>query len=100
MTLSSATKVAFGEGVDDDLAAGKPFADVVVGVAFERKRHPFRHECAEALAGRADEVELESYPPASLPCRNVASLRCPTIVPTTRLMFLIGNVRRNRSAAR
>ncbi len=38
---------------DDDLAAGEPLADVVVGVALERQRDPPRHEGAEALAGRA-----------------------------------------------
>ena len=45
--------------IDDDLAAGEPLADVVVGVAFERQRDPPRHEGAEALAGRAGELERD-----------------------------------------
>ena len=51
--LSSATNRDVLGGIDDDLAAGEPLADVVVGVAFERQRDPARHERAEALAGRA-----------------------------------------------
>lgn len=34
---------------DDDLAAGKALADVVVGVALQRERDALRHERAEAL---------------------------------------------------
>ena len=37
--------------VDDDLAAGEAFADVIVGVAFEAEGHAARDERAEALAG-------------------------------------------------
>jgi hypothetical protein len=40
MMFSSGTNVAFGRGIDDDLAAGKALADVVVGVAFEVKVMP------------------------------------------------------------
>ncbi len=38
-------------------AAGQALADVVVGVAVESERHAARHERAEALAGRAVEVD-------------------------------------------
>ena len=38
-------------------AAGESFADVVVGIAFERQRDAFSQECAEALAGGAGELE-------------------------------------------
>ena len=40
----------------DELSAGQPFADIIVGVAFERERDPARHERAEALAGRSRET--------------------------------------------
>ena len=45
--------------VDDELAAREALADVVVGVAFERQRHAVGQERAEALAGRAGEVNLD-----------------------------------------
>ena len=44
---------------DDDLAAGKALADVIVGVAFEGQGDAAREERAEALAGRAVELELD-----------------------------------------
>ena len=57
MMFSSGTKVEPAGGIDDDLAAGQPLADVVVGVALQDKGHAARHERAEALAGRALEVD-------------------------------------------
>ena len=42
-----------------DSSAGESLADVIVGVAFERQRHALRQKRAEALAGRAVEVELD-----------------------------------------
>ena len=59
MTFSSATNVEASRRIDDDLAAGQALADVIVGVAFQRQRHAARHERAEALAGRAVEVQLD-----------------------------------------
>ena len=41
----------------DDLAAREPLADVIVRVAFELERDASRNEGAEALAGRAGELE-------------------------------------------
>ena len=61
---------------DDDLAAGEPLADVVVGVALERQRDPARHERAEALAGRAGELELDrvvGQAGAAVPPRQLAA---------------------------
>src|SRR6266403_5948661 len=40
----------------DDLAARESLAEVIVGVAFECKRHATRHERAEALAGGSPEM--------------------------------------------
>ena len=45
--------------IGDDAAAGEPFAEIVVGVAFKLERDALRNECAEALAGRAAELEVE-----------------------------------------
>ena len=45
--------------VDDDLAAGQALADVIVGVALEDKGHAVGEERAEALAGRALEVDAD-----------------------------------------
>ena len=39
-------------------AAGKTFAEIIVGVAFELERYPRRHEGAEALPRRALEVKM------------------------------------------
>ena len=45
--------------IHDDLAARQSLADVVVRVALERQRDAARHERAEALAGRAGELQLD-----------------------------------------
>ena len=37
--------------IDDDAAARQAFADVVVGVAFERERDALGEKCPEALSG-------------------------------------------------
>ena len=42
---------------DGDAPAGQAFADVVVGVAFQQQRDAAGEEAAEALAGRAGELE-------------------------------------------
>ena len=44
---------AGGRGADDDLAAGKPLADIVVGVAEHLQLQPPHRPGAERLAGRA-----------------------------------------------
>ena len=44
---------------EDDLAARKALAQVVVGVALEGEGDALRHKRPEALAGRAAEVELD-----------------------------------------
>src|SRR5262245_65524606 len=41
-----------GRRPDYDAPAGKPFAEIVIGVAFEFKRHAAGEKGAEALAGR------------------------------------------------
>src|SRR5260370_31187248 len=45
--------------IDDDLAPGQPFSDVVVAVAFENQRHAGRDKGAETLSGRALKVQLD-----------------------------------------
>ena len=62
--------------VDDDLAARQPLADVVVGVAFERQRDAARHERAEALPGRALEVQLDRVVRQPVGAVACASPRC------------------------
>ena len=51
--------VAERGGIDDDLAAREALAAVVVHVAFDANRDARRAERADALAGRAAEVELD-----------------------------------------
>ena len=46
-------------GSNDDTPAGQALGDVVVGVTLEPQRDPGRHERAEALAGRAAEVDVD-----------------------------------------
>ena len=57
MMLSSGRKSGAFRRIDDNPAAREPFADIVVGVAFERQRDAFGQECAEALAGGTGEME-------------------------------------------
>src|SRR5450756_1704567 len=45
--------------VDGDLAAGEPFADVVVGIPFQSQGDPLGNDGSEALAGRSLEVETD-----------------------------------------
>src|SRR5438552_686773 len=45
--------------IDDDFAAGKAFADVIIGVALQEEGHAFRHKRAETLAGTAGEMNLD-----------------------------------------
>ena len=45
--------------IGDDAPAGEAFAEIVVGVAFKLERDAVGNECAEALAGRAVEVEVD-----------------------------------------
>src|SRR6267378_2529710 len=45
--------------IDDELAAREPLPPVVVGVALEAEGDPARDERAEALAGRAREVDTD-----------------------------------------
>ena len=52
-----------------DLAAGEAFADVIVGVAFEFERDALGQERAEALPGRAGELEVDRV--VRQPCRAV-----------------------------
>ena len=44
--------------VEDDLAAGEAFTNVVVGVAFQFEGHPARDKGAKTLAGRAMKVQM------------------------------------------
>ena len=44
---------------NDDLAAGQAFAEIVVGVAVQQQRHARRDKCAERLARRAVERQLD-----------------------------------------
>src|SRR5256884_2515369 len=41
------------------IAAGKPFADVIVGVAFEQEHHAEWNKGAEALSGGALEMQFD-----------------------------------------
>ncbi len=45
--------------IGDDAAAGEALAEIVVGVAFELERDAVGNEGAEALAGRAAELEVD-----------------------------------------
>ena len=45
--------------IDDQPAAGESLAHVVVGVAFEFERDALGQKCAEALPGRAGELEAD-----------------------------------------
>src|SRR5439155_2535396 len=45
--------------IDDDFAAGQPFADVIVGVTLQNESHALGHKRAEALARAAGEVNLD-----------------------------------------
>src|SRR5205823_1865651 len=56
--LAGHERAALGR-VDDDLAAGEAFADVIVGVAFQSERDAARHKGAETLTGRALEMQLD-----------------------------------------
>ena len=59
MMLSSGTKLDFGGRIDDEPAAGEALADVVVRVAFQFQRDAAGQERAEALPGRAGELEVD-----------------------------------------
>ena len=56
-------------------AARESFADVIVRVAFERQRDALGEERAEALTGRAGELEAEWCRPADPPSRSAARSR-------------------------
>ena len=45
--------------IGDDAATREAFSEIVVGVAFKLERDALRNECAEALAGRSAELEVE-----------------------------------------
>ena len=60
---------------------------------------PLRHERAEALAGRALEMQLDRVVGQARRRRSAASSRCRVIVPTTRLTLRIGSVGRDLLAA-
>ncbi len=47
----------FARRVDNNFAAGKSFAEVIVCVALQGKRHAVRHERAKTLAGRTVKVQ-------------------------------------------
>ena len=44
-------KGAFYRWIQDDLAAGQPFTEVVIGITFYGKRDAFRQPCPQALPG-------------------------------------------------
>src|SRR5579872_780040 len=45
--------------INNNLAAGKSLADVVVGVAFERERDALRQKCTQALSRRSGEMDAD-----------------------------------------
>src|SRR5690348_4803156 len=51
-------EAAVGRRPDDEAAARKALADIVVGVAFELEGHAAREPGAEALAGRAGQIDV------------------------------------------
>ena len=53
------SKAGSARRIDDDAAAGEAFADVVVGLAFERERDALGEKRAEALSGRAGELNAD-----------------------------------------
>ena len=60
-----------------NFTAGKSFTYIVIGIAFQGKRDPFRYESTKALTCRTNEMETESYREANLRRRNDESLHCP-----------------------
>ncbi len=44
--------------IHDQFAAAHAFAEIVVRIAFEFKRHALRNECAKTLAGAAVEFQM------------------------------------------
>ena len=57
--FSSGTNSEFRGVVDDELAAGKSLADVIVGLAFERERHALGEKRAETLPRAAGELNAD-----------------------------------------
>src|SRR5580658_6980924 len=52
-------EAGFARRVHHDAAPGQAFADVIVGLAFERERNAFRQERAQTLPSRAGELNLD-----------------------------------------
>ena len=62
--------------IKDDLAAGQALAQIIVGVAFQNPRQAPRHEGAEALSGRAFEMNLDGVlrqPPGAVTPGDLAA---------------------------
>src|SRR3989304_1074176 len=63
--------------VDDDLAAGEPLGDVVVGVTLQPEGHAGRQEGSEALAGGAAEADRYRVGGEVVEAVAAANLRAP-----------------------
>ena len=59
MMFSSGAKVEACRRINDDLAAGKALADVIVGIAFQFQGDPARDKRAKTLPGRAVEAQVD-----------------------------------------
>ena len=79
-------------------AAAEALADVVVGVAFELEGHALRARTRRS-SGRRCLGTCRCIVSSGRPCQWRLVISLPRIVPTTRLMFLIGSVARDLFAA-
>ncbi|MNI68812.1 hypothetical protein D3C73_1245250 [compost metagenome] len=52
-------KGRFWRRLDNQLASGQSFTDIVIGVTFDRNGDALRYECAKTLSGRAREVQSD-----------------------------------------
>ena len=90
--FSSGRKVDVARRIDDQPAARESLADVIVGVAFELQRDALGQERAEALSGRAGEVEVDGVVRQALPSRSAARFRRESIAPTVRCTLRMGSL--------
>ena len=78
--------------IDDQRAARESLADVVVGIAFQLERHALGQERAEALPGRAVELEADGVVRQARRSRSAARFRRESIAPTVRCTLRMGSL--------
>ena len=90
--FSSGRKVEVARRIDHQPAAGEPFADVIVGVAFQFERDAFGQERPEALPGRAGEFETDGIVRQARRAVPAARSRRDSMAPTVRCTLRIGSL--------